>query len=137
MTLALSESDARNRPKPHEFFPSRINPLVTWICKRTAFFNIRRKLKVTEVDISDEDMAVLRRLRKSRCLLMPSHSGGFEPYLVVYLSKLLRTDFHYLAAIEAFQRNRVIGWIMQRNGGLLRAPHLGPAQSVDSRGGPH
>jgi 1-acyl-sn-glycerol-3-phosphate acyltransferase len=89
---------------------------VTWLCKRTARFKIRRKLKVVDIEISADDLDALRRLRGKRCLLMPSHSGGFEPYLIVYLSKLLRDDYYYLAAIEAFQRHPIIGWIMQHMG---------------------
>ncbi len=116
MSLPLSESNPRNRPQPHAFFPPKLTRWVTWLCKCTTRLNITRKLKVTDIDISDEDLATLRDLKGSRCMLMPSHSGGFEPYLVVYLSKLLRDDYYYIAAIEAFQRNSVIAWIMQRMG---------------------
>ena len=112
----IIESDPNNRPLPHTFCPPKHNPFVIWICKRTACLNIRKKLKVTEIEISDKDLDRLRGLRGKRCLLMPSHSGGFEPYLIVYLSKLLKDNFFYLAAMEAFQRNPVIGWIMQRMG---------------------
>jgi len=113
---AIIESDPYNRPLPHTFCAPKHNLIVIWLCKLTAFINIRKKLKVTEVSISDNDLEVLRSLRGKRCLLMPSHSGGFEPYLIVYLSKLLKDNFFYLAAIEAFQRNPIIGWIMRSMG---------------------
>jgi hypothetical protein len=115
-TLPLLESDAHNRPKPHAFFAPRHNRIVIWLVKRTACLNIKRKLKVTDIAIDDADLELLRGLRKKRCLLMPSHSGGFEPYIIVYISKLLRESFSYLAAIEAFQRHPAIAWIMQRMG---------------------
>jgi len=112
----IIESDPYNRPLPHTFCAPKHNSVVIWLCKKTAFLNIRKKLKVSEIEISDADLLKLRSLRGKRCLLMPSHSGGFEPYLIVYLSKLLKDSFFYLAAIEAFQRNPIIGWIMQRMG---------------------
>jgi 1-acyl-sn-glycerol-3-phosphate acyltransferase len=34
----------------------------------------------------------------------------------MYLSKLLRDDYNYLAAMEAFEQSPVIGWLMQRVG---------------------
>ena len=116
MTLPLSESDPRSRPQPNAFYPPKLSRWVTWLCKRTTRPNIIRKLKVTDIVISDEDLEALRKLKGSRCMLMPSHSGGFEPYLIVYLSKLLRDNYFYIAAIEAFQRNPVVAWIMQHMG---------------------
>lgn len=116
MTIPMFESDPRSRPRPHSFFPPKLSKWVTWLCKCTARLNVRRKLKVVDIDISAEDLSTLLSLREKRCLLMPSHSGGFEPYLIVYLSKLLRDDYYYIAAIEAFQQNPLIGWIMQHMG---------------------
>ena len=116
MAIPILESDPRSRPRPHGFFPPKLSKWVSWICKQTAQLNIRNKLKVIDIDISSDDLNSLRKLRGKRCILMPSHSGGFEPYLIVYLSKLLRDDYYYIAAIEAFQKNRLIGWIMQRMG---------------------
>ena len=112
----VTESDPRSRPLPHTFCPPRLNRFVAWGVKLYVKSLIRRQLKVVQIDIADEDLATLRALRGKRCLLMPSHSGGFEPYIIMYLSRLLRDDYYYLAAMEAFQRNRVIGWIMQRIG---------------------
>ena len=82
--------------------------LVPWL--------IRKNLKVVDIDIAGEDLERLRSIRGKRCLLLPSHSGGFEPYIIVHLSRLLRDDYNYLAAMEAFQRNPLLGWFMQRMG---------------------
>ena len=62
---------------------------------------IRNKLKITDVEIGDDDLGRLRELQGKRCLLMPSHSGGFEPYIIMHLSKLLGDYYYYLAAMEA------------------------------------
>ena len=110
------ESDARNRPRPHTFYPPKGNRLVCWLSKQIAARSVRDKLKVVDVSISDDDLARLRDLRGQRCLVMPSHSGGFEPYVIMDLTRKLDVNCYYLAAIEAFERNPLIGWFMQRSG---------------------
>jgi 1-acyl-sn-glycerol-3-phosphate acyltransferase len=112
----LVQSDPRSRPKPFTFRPPRRNRLVIAFCKRILPFVIRSKLKVTEIEIGDDDLEKLKALRGKRCLLMPSHSGGFEPYIILHLSKLLGDDYNYLAAMEAFEKSPITGWLMQRIG---------------------
>jgi hypothetical protein len=89
---------------------------VAWLGKRFAKAYIKAKLKVEEIELSDAELDILRKLKGKRTLLMPSHSGGFEPYLIIYISKLLHDSYFYLAAIEAFQRNIISAWIMPRMG---------------------
>lgn len=108
--------DSHSRPKPHSFRPPKRNPLVIWTCKRIISAQLRTKLKVTDVDISDSDLETLRGLLGKRCLLLPSHSGGFEPYVILHLAKLLDTDCNYLAAMEAFEQSPFMGWVMPRMG---------------------
>jgi len=110
------ESDPRNRPRPHVFWPPKDNRLICWLGKWLSPRNLRRRLKVVDVSVSDEDLARLRALRGERCLLMPSHSGGFEPFMIMDLSRRIGANFFYLAAIEAFERHPVLGWLMQRAG---------------------
>ncbi|MBN1853547.1 MAG: 1-acyl-sn-glycerol-3-phosphate acyltransferase [Pirellulales bacterium] len=90
--------------------------MITTLCKWNLRWLLRRNLKVVDVDIRDQDLKKLQSLKGARCLLLPSHSGGFEPYILIYLSKLLREDFHYLAAMEVFEKNVLVGWILQRMG---------------------
>ena len=112
----LLQSDPRSRPKPFTFRPPRRNRLVIAFCKLILPFEIRRKLKVTTIEIGDDDLAKLKMLQGKRCLLMPSHSGGFEPFVILHLSKLLGDDYNYLAAMEAFEESFIAGWLMQRVG---------------------
>ncbi|MFC1597286.1 1-acyl-sn-glycerol-3-phosphate acyltransferase [Planctomycetota bacterium] len=112
----LVQSDPRSRPKPFTFRPPKPNRLVIAFQKLTLPFAIRRKLKVTEIEIGDDDLARLRALKPERCLLMPSHSGGFEPYIIMHLSKLLGDYYYYMAAMEAFEKSPITGWCMQRLG---------------------
>jgi 1-acyl-sn-glycerol-3-phosphate acyltransferase len=112
----LVQSDPRSRPQPFTFRPPRRNRLVIAFCKRILPLVIRRKLKVAQIEIGDDDLEKLKTLRSKRCLLMPSHSGGFEPYIILHLSKLLGDDYNYLAAMEAFEKSPITGWLMQRIG---------------------
>lgn len=110
------ESDARARPKPFTFRPPKSNRFVIALVKLMIRGSIRRKLKVTEIDISQDDLDKLRRLKGKRCLVTPSHSGGFEPHIILYLSKLLGDDYNYLAAMEVFEQSPINSWVMQRIG---------------------
>jgi 1-acyl-sn-glycerol-3-phosphate acyltransferase len=112
----LVESDPRARPVPYTFRPPKLNRFVIALFRLQIRRAIRRKLKVTEIDISSADLEKLRNLKGKRCLVTPSHSGGFEPHILMYLSKLLGDNYFYLAAMEAFEQSPIIGWIMQRLG---------------------
>ena len=85
-------------------------------CKWITPVVIRSKLKVNRVDIATEDLAKLEALKGKRCLLLPSHSGGFEPHIIIHLSARLRDSYHYLAAMETFTRSPSNAWFMQRIG---------------------
>jgi 1-acyl-sn-glycerol-3-phosphate acyltransferase len=109
-------ADNLPRPKPFTFYPPRHNRVVTAIVKMALRLNIRRKLNVTDIDVSQEDLERLRGLKGKRCLVTPSHSGGFEPHIIMYLSKLLRDDYSYVAAMELFARSPIHRWVLQRLG---------------------
>lgn len=113
---APSTKDPRARPAPFTFYPPKNNRLVTWLVQLGIRSSIRRKLRVTEIQISDDDLETLRQLKGQRCLLTPSHSGGFEPHIIMYLSKLLGDSFNYVAAMELFQRSWINRWLMPRMG---------------------
>ena len=63
----IIESDPYNRPLPHTFCAPKHNSVVIWLCKKTAFLNIRKKLKVSEVEIFDADLLKLRSLLGKLC----------------------------------------------------------------------
>jgi len=112
----MVQSDAKSRPIPFTFRPPKENGLVRAFIKFILPLLIRKIPKVTEIDINDDGLVRLSSLKGKRCILTPSHSGGYEPYLVMHLSKLLRQDYNYLAAMEAFERSPIVGWILQRLG---------------------
>jgi 1-acyl-sn-glycerol-3-phosphate acyltransferase len=115
-TRRILSPDSLPRPKPFTFYPPKNNRLVTALVKLALRGDIRRKLGVTDISISPDVLERLRQLKGKRCLVTPSHSGGFEPHIIMHLSKLLNDDFNYVAAMELFARSRVHRWILQRAG---------------------
>jgi 1-acyl-sn-glycerol-3-phosphate acyltransferase len=109
-------ADSLPRPKLYTFFPPKNNRFIAAAGKRALWWDIRRKLYVTEISISDEALDRLRRLKGKRCLIAPSHSGGFEPHIVMQISKMLGEDFNYVAAMELFAQSRMHRWMLQRLG---------------------
>jgi 1-acyl-sn-glycerol-3-phosphate acyltransferase len=114
--MELSQFNPRERPTPHAFRPPIDNRTISGVGKSIAKRMIRKKLKVVATEIEGDGLEKLRAMKGTRCLLLPSHSGGFEPYIIMRLSKKLDEDFYYLAAQETFERNKLIGWFMQRLG---------------------
>lgn len=114
--LRLVKPDLRARPKPFAFYPPKSNRLVLAVSKLMAERELRRKLRVTEIDISQESLDRLRQLKGERCLVTPSHCGGYEPHVVLCLSKLIDLDFNFLAAVELFEQSVIQRWVIQRLG---------------------
>ena len=106
-------SDPRSRPKLHAFYPPGNNPACHALLRLLLPLSLRLQLKITGIGISPADLARLRALRGQRCLLLPSHCGGFEPHIVLHLSRLLGHRFNYLAAMETFERSPFNAWFMQ------------------------
>jgi hypothetical protein len=109
-------SDARARPRPFTFYPPQNSRWVTNLAKRLVLRDMRHKSKVGEVEVVGDGLARLARLRGERCLVTPSHCGGFEPHVLLHLSKLLDTEFNFLAAQELFEQSRAQRWMLQRLG---------------------
>jgi 1-acyl-sn-glycerol-3-phosphate acyltransferase len=116
MPLPSSEYNTRTRPKPLTFYAPKTSPFWVAVCKLGIRRSIRRQLKVTEIEISDDDLARLRALKGRRCLITPSHSGGYEPHILMYLSKLAGDTYNFVAAVEVFEQAPLNRWLMPRLG---------------------
>jgi 1-acyl-sn-glycerol-3-phosphate acyltransferase len=112
----ISSSDQAARPRPNTFYPPKTSPFLVRIAQTFIRSSIRRKLRVTNIEIDNADLKRLVELQEQRCILTPSHSGGFEPHVLMYLSKLLGCQFNYVAAIELFERSAINRWVLPRLG---------------------
>ena len=72
-------------------------------------------MKVEEVDVDPDTLDLLGTLQGRRAVLCPNHPTWEDAAIVFHLSKLLHTDFNYVAARETFNL-RPRGWLMQRLG---------------------
>jgi 1-acyl-sn-glycerol-3-phosphate acyltransferase len=109
-------SDARARPRPFTFYPPLNSRWVTRLAQRFVLRDMRHKSQVGEVEVLGDGLERLERLRGERCLVTPSHCGGFEPHVLMYLSKLLGMEFNFLAAQELFEQSRLQQWLLPRLG---------------------
>jgi len=111
-----SEYGPRARPKPFTFYPHKTSPFWVGVAKLGLRRALRRQLRVTEVEVGNEDLERLLAVKGQRCLLTPSHSGGYEPHVVLYLSKLTGDIFNFVAAVEVFEQAAINRWLMPRLG---------------------
>lgn len=115
-TTRQLKPDPRARPRPFTFYPPKSNRFVIALVKAVLRRDIRKKLSVTEIDVSGDSLERLRRLKGRRCLVTPSHCGGFEPHILMYLAKLLKDDYNFVAAMELFEQSALQRWVLQRVG---------------------
>ncbi len=108
--------DPHARPRPGTFYPPRNNRFVTRLALAAVGRDMRRKLRVEAVEVVGDGLARLERLRGERCLVTPSHCGGYEPHVLMHLSGLLGAEFNYLAALELFEQSRLQRWLLPRLG---------------------
>ena len=108
---------ACRRLKPFVFYPPKNNRFLIRLVKQVVLpIMLRRVPRIVEVEVKKEDLRRLRELKNHRVILTPNHSGGKEPYILFYLSKMLGEELNYLTAKEVFERSFPIGWLIQRLG---------------------
>ena len=113
----LSRYLVSRRLKPFTFRPPKNNRFLIWLVKQVVLpIMLRRVPRIVEVEVREEDLSRLRELKNHRVVLTPNHSGEKEPYILFYLSKMLREEFYYLTAKEVFERKLLTGWLIQRLG---------------------
>ena len=111
------DSAPLGRHKPFPFRPPKNSRLLIRLAKWLLPLILRTGVKVTAVEIREEDLTRLQQLAGQRVVLTPNHGGSIEPFILFHLSKLLCLDFNYLAAKEAFERRPAAAWFLQRLGG--------------------
>ena len=104
------------RHKPFPFRPPKNSRLLIRLAKWLLPLVLRVGVKLTAVEIREEDLTRLKQLAGERVALTPNHGSGIEPFILFHLSRLLGLDFTYLAAKEAFERRPAAAWFMQRLG---------------------
>ena len=83
------------KSKPFIFRPPKTKRFFIRQAKRLLPLALRLVPKVVAIEVNEEDLRRLRKLKRQRVVLTPSHSGGLEPYILFHLSKLLGEEFNY------------------------------------------
>lgn len=101
----------------HQFRPPKNNSLfiklVQYIIEPIMLLFIP---KISNIEISPEDLELLKSLKGKRVILTPNHAEMTEPYVIFALSRMLREEFNYLTALEVFEDYYPAGRLLQALG---------------------
>lgn len=103
--------------KALQFRPPKNNSLfiklVQYVIEPIMLFLIP---KISNIEISPKDLALLKGLKGKRVILTPNHAEMTEPYVIFALSRMLREEFNYLTAQEVFEDYYPAGRLLQALG---------------------
>jgi 1-acyl-sn-glycerol-3-phosphate acyltransferase len=104
---------------PHSsFIPPKPSPAAIAVGRAILSPALRLKYDVVGVDIAEEDLQRLRRIRNERALIAPNHPSNAEPAILFRLSQRVDEPFYYVCCREAFDHlGGVWGRFLQKVGG--------------------
>jgi 1-acyl-sn-glycerol-3-phosphate acyltransferase len=99
------------------FIAPKPTPLAIAIGRALMSPILRMRYGVLGVEIADEDLARLRRIRSERALIAPNHPSNAEPAVLFKLSHRVDEPFYFVACREAFDHfHGIWGRCLQRLG---------------------
>ena len=98
-----------------DFKPPRKNRFVNFLAYGMIPLVLRMFFKIEKVEIEEEDLLRLKKLRGERAILTPNHPTNRDAVVMFQLSKFLDERFNFLAARELFGR-QPMAWFLQRCG---------------------
>jgi 1-acyl-sn-glycerol-3-phosphate acyltransferase len=109
------ELSLQRRKRGVDFKPPKDNLFITSLMYSILPLIMRRALKITDIEVEEEDLRRLRVLAGERAVLTPNHPTHWDSFVMFRFSKILGEKFNYLAARELFDR-RILAWLLQRCG---------------------
>ncbi|MDA0577101.1 MAG: lysophospholipid acyltransferase family protein [Verrucomicrobia bacterium] len=105
------------RPQnPYAFCPPKYAPWFRPILHAISALLLRRRFKIQQVTVrGDEPMARLVKQGQS-VLVAPNHADHADPQLLVHVGRKNGFVFHFMAAREGFESNRLNRFVLQRSG---------------------
>ena len=103
--------------KPYVFRPPRYSPLLAPLLKKIGeIFYLRRKFRVRTITAEGaERVADLARQGHS-ILVGPNHADHADPHVLLWIGRRHGLRFHFMAAREGFEENRIHRFMLQRCG---------------------
>ena len=94
-----------------KFFPPQQQPLLTRLLQSIA--DLLTFAYHIKLEVSEEDIALLRQLAERRVIYMPNHSNLDDGLVMFAFSARLGQLFHYVVAHEAFQgwMGKLLQWV--------------------------
>ncbi|MBX2861887.1 MAG: 1-acyl-sn-glycerol-3-phosphate acyltransferase [Vampirovibrio sp.] len=99
------------------FLPPKLNPLLVWVFRLCRPLIYGAALDNFRVEISKDDLALLKSVKDQRLLLLPNHPSADDPFVMFEVSRQMGTMFNYVAAREVFDCVKGLqGWFFQQMG---------------------
>ena len=96
-------------PKKNFFLPLLVKSLLNQLLK--TLYN------VTKIEISSEDIKVLKDFQDQRLIMLANHPSTVEPPLFFYISRIMQRPFEFMASRQVFEwGGGAVGWFIRRMG---------------------
>jgi len=96
------------------FVPPQENPLLQQTVYALLPGLAQMIANIRDVHVAWEDFAHLEALKAHRGILTPNHPTGADPFVVMWLGRMLRQPFNYLCAREVLVGPK--GWLLNQLG---------------------
>lgn len=110
-----------------KFLPPKQNAVLTRLIQ-SIFYIVMYFAYQVKLEVSDRDIATLKKLDGKRVIYLPNHSNLDDGLVMFLFSARLGQLFHYIVAYEAF--NGIIGWLMQAVGAYSIRRGVGDRSSI-------
>ncbi len=105
------------RPQtPYQFMPPKYSWAFRPFLHALARFSLKNTFKVTDVKISGHETLTQLVQEKQSVMVAPNHADHADPALIITVGRRCKFAFHFMAAREGFENNRLESWILQRGG---------------------
>ncbi len=104
---------------PYQFYAARPSRLLIGLGRVVnGHWNLPSKRHlITDVAVEGmEHYDSARRVAGKRILFLPNHSTHSDPQIMLEVQRQCGVMSCFMAAYEVFQRNKLMGWLMQRGG---------------------
>lgn len=107
----------RKKQQPYVFHPPSYSPLLApFLGKTTELLMLRGKFNVRQVGIEGADRIAALVKEGHSILVAPNHADHADPFVLDYAGRRWGLPFHYMAAREGFEQNRLIAFALRRSG---------------------
>ncbi len=117
LVQTLQQSKKPSKTSGLAFKPPKPSPTIRNFIRLIQPFIFDHFLGRFRVEIDEESLERLRRIKNERTLILPNHPAQWDPWAILELSRRMGEHFYYVVAREVFDWHHGIqGWLLQRMG---------------------